>query len=118
MARHRGYKDRVFLCCLFCFSLYLLTIDDNHHISSSWRNSAVRQVQKWEGHRDLGLLVVVPAVCGDLVPAFEESCLHHISKVCPGFATRSCIAKQGATPSVACNKALLHQKGSNDIRHW
>ncbi|KAL3133787.1 hypothetical protein ABBQ32_008267 [Trebouxia sp. C0010 RCD-2024] len=116
MARYRRSRDRGFLCCLVCFSLYLLTIDDNHRFFSSWSSTAVRRVQKWEGHRLLSLLVVVPAVCGDLVPAFEESCLHHVSKVCPGFATRPC-NNQGTTQSVACNKTLLHRKASNDIRH-
>ena len=117
MARYRQSKDRVFLGCLICFSVYLLTANHNFYFSTSWSNSAVRRVQKFDGHRALSLLVVVPAVCGDLASAFEDSCLQHISKVCPGFASRSCIVKKGTTQSEACNQALLHQKGSNDVRH-
>ena len=116
MARYRRSKDRVFLGCLICFSLYLLTAYDSNYFST-WSNSVTRRVQKYDGHRALSLLVVTPAVCGDLAPAFEDSCLQHISKVCPGFATRSCIVKRGTTQSDACNQALLHQKGSNDVRH-
>ena len=117
MARQLRSRERVFLGCLFCSVLYLLTYHNlSLGFSVTWSNSAVRRVQQWEGHRNLSLLVVVPAVCGELVPASESRCLQHISKVCPNFATRSCNVKKGISQSDACDQALLHQKGSNDIK--
>lgn len=118
MARQLRSRERVFLGCLFCSVLYLLTYHNlSLGFSVTWSNSAVRRVQKWDGHRNLNLLVVVPAVCGELAPASESRCLQHISKVCRDFATRSCNVKKGISQSDACDQALLHQKGSNDIKH-
>ena len=119
MARQRRLRERAFLSCLSCFALYLLAAYYNHswRFATTWSYSAVRRVQKWEGHSTFRVLVVLPAVCCDLVPALENSCLRHVSQVCPNFATRSCIVKKGTSQADACDQALLHQRGSNDVKH-
>lgn len=120
MARYRSRRTVVFAGCLVSCVLYLLTA--YHYqtlsLSGSWSGSAVKRVRSWEGHRQLSLLIVVPAVCGEnLVPTSEDRCLQHISRACRDFSSRGCIIKKGVGQSDACEQTLLHQKGSSDIKH-
>lgn len=78
----------------------------------------MKQVRSWEGHRQLSLLIIVPADYGEsLVPALEGRCLQHISHVCRDFSSHGCIIKKGIGQSDACEQTLLHQKGSSDVKH-
>lgn len=124
MARHRPRprppRTLVFLGCLACFALYLLTAYHNQTFgfSVSWSRTSVKQVRSWEGHRQLSLLIIVPADYGEsLVPALEGRCLQHISHVCRDFSSHGCIIKKGIGQSDACEQTLLHQKGSSDVKH-
>ena len=119
-SRYRNTRNLLLFVALCCVLVYLLSVQLNSAtlgLSPAWSNRAVQQVRHWDGHRKLHLLVILSRHCGEsLRQEAESQCIESVSRVCPGFSSRSCILKQGVSQSEACDQTLVYQRGSNDVK--
>lgn len=104
------------LCGVLVYLLWA-NLDSASLGGTGWSNRSVRHLRLWDGHRKLHLLVILSRHCGQrLEPEAENRCLASVSKVCPGFSSRSCIWKQGVAQSEPCDRTQDHSRGSNDVK--